>query len=92
MIPSTMLTHVLTLDESSIVSLLSTVGFVWAGFLLFFSVMVTHDYSFGKNIVTVLGTLVGMVVIMFMGLLFSGLLGKILSFVSNIYTELALRA
>ncbi len=92
MIPSTMLTHIFTLDESSIVTLLTTVGFVWTGFLLFFGVMVTHDYSFGKNIITVLGTLVGMVIIMFMGLLFSGLLGKILSFITNIYTELALRA
>jgi hypothetical protein len=92
MIPATMLTHILTLDESSIVSLLSSVGFIWAGFLLFFGVMVTHDYSFGKNIITVLGTLVGMVVIMFLGLLFSGLLGKILSFITNIYTELSLRA
>ncbi len=91
MIPSTMLTHVLTLDESSIISLLSSVGFIWTGFLLFFGVMVTHDYSFGKNIITVLGTLVGMVVIMFLGLLFSGLLGKILSFITNIYTELSLR-
>lgn len=91
MIPATMLTHILTLDESAIVSLLITVGYVWAGMLLFFAVMVTHDYSFGKNILTVLGTLVGMIIIMFLVLLFSGLLGKIVSFVVNIYTELSLR-
>ena len=59
--------------------------------VLFFGVMVTHDYSFSKNILTVLGTLVGMVVIMFLVLLFSGLFTKIVSFVVNIYTELSLR-
>jgi hypothetical protein len=91
MIPATILTHVLTLDESAIITLLTSIGYVWAGFLLFFGVMVTHDYSFGKNILTVVGTLVGMVVIMFLAMLFSGLLTKIVSFIVNIYTELSLR-
>ncbi len=91
MIPATLLTHIFTLDESAIVTLLISVGYVWTGFLLFFGVMVTHDYSFSKNILTVLGTLVGMVVIMFLALLFSGLFGKIISFIVNIYTELSLR-
>ena len=91
MIPATILTHVLTLDESAIVTLLISIGYVWTGMLLFFAVMVTHDYSFSKNILTVVGTLAGMVIIMFLALLFSGLFGKIISFVVNIYTELSLR-
>jgi hypothetical protein len=91
MIPATILTHILALEEGAIVSLLISVGYIWTGMLLFFGVMVTHDYSFSKNIITVLGTLAGMVVIMFMALLFSGLLGKIVSFVTNIATELSLR-
>ena len=92
MIPATILTHIFTLDESAIVSLLISIGYIWAGFLLFFGVMVTHDYTFGKNIITVLATLVGMIIIMFIALLFSGLFTKIISFVVNIYTELSLRA
>ncbi len=92
MIPATILSHVLTLEEGSIISLLISVGYIWAGMLLFFGVMVTHDYSFSKNILTVLGTLVGMVIIMFIALLFSGLFSKITSFITNIYTELSLRA
>jgi hypothetical protein len=91
MIPATILTHILTLDESAIITLLISFGYVWTGMLLFFGVMVTHDYSFSKNILTVLGTLVGMVIIMFLVLLFSGLFGKIVSFITNIYTELSLR-
>ena len=91
MIPATLLTHILTLDESAVISLLITVGYIWTGMLLFFGVMVTHDYGFGKNILTVLGTLVAMVFIMFILLLFSGLLTKITSFITNIYTEISLR-
>ena len=90
-VPATMLTHVLTLEEGTIISLLINVGYIWTGMLLFFGVMVTHDYTFSKNITTVLGTLAGMVIIMFLVLLFSGLFGKITSFIYNIYTELSLR-
>lgn len=92
MIPATILTHVLTLDESAVITLLIGIGYVWAGFLLFFGVMTTHDYSFGKNILTVVGTLVAMVFIMFIAVLFSGLLSKIVSFFVNIFVELSLRA
>ncbi len=91
MIPATILTHILTLEEGAIITLLISIGYIWTGMLLFFGVMVTHDYSFSKNIITVLGTLAGMVIIMFMALLFSGLFGKILSFITNISTELSLR-
>ena len=92
MIPATILTHVLTLDESAVITLLVGIGYVWTGFLLFFGVMTTHDYTFGKNILTVVGTLVAMVFIMFIAVLFSGLLSKITGFIVNIFLELSLRA
>ena len=57
------------------------------GILIFFGMMVTHDYSMFKNILTSGGTILGMVVIMFIAILFSTLLGKLLSFVTNIITE-----
>ena len=53
--------------------------------------MVTHDYTIGKNVITVLATLVGMICIMFIAILFSTLLGKLVSFVTNIVTELRYR-
>lgn len=82
----------MTLEESGIISMLSTLGFVWVGLLLFFGVMITHDYGLGKNILTIIGTIVGMAFIMFMAILFSTLIGKIVGFVSNIVTELSFRA
>jgi hypothetical protein len=53
--------------------------------------MVTHDYPMGKNIVTIGGTIIAMVFIMFVAVLFSTLLTKIVSFVSNIVIELRYR-
>ena len=59
--------------------------------LIFFGMMVTHDYSLGRNFLTTAGTIVGMVFIMFVAVLFSTLLGKLVSFVTNIVTELQYR-
>jgi len=53
--------------------------------------MVTHNYSAGKNALTCIATIVGMAFIMFMGLLFSSLVGKIVSFITNIINEISYR-
>ena len=90
-IPTTIASNVLISEEANILSVINTVGFIWVGILLFFGMMVTHDYSMGKNIGTTLGTLLGMVCIMFIALLFSTLLGKLVSFVTNIVTEIQFR-
>jgi hypothetical protein len=63
-------------------------AWVWFFMLLFFGTMVTHDFQMGKNIITMIATVVGMAVIMFVAILFSGLLIKMATFVSNIVTEL----
>ena len=91
LIISTALSNVVALEEAQIVSLLVTISFVWAAFLIFFGMMVTHDYTIGKNILTVGGTIVAMVCIMFIAILFTTLLGKMVSFVTNIVTELQFR-
>ena len=53
--------------------------------------MVTHDYSMGKNIWTVILSIVGMVFIMFLAILFTTLMTKIFSFVYNIVVEIQYR-
>ncbi len=91
MIPATLLTHVLAANESGIVSLLIGFAWVWAIMLVFFGAQVTHDYTLGRNFLTTLGTIVGMVILMFIAILFSTLLTKIISFVSNIIVEINYR-
>ena len=90
-VPATIFSNVVTANEMDIITLLVTIGFIWAGFLIFFGTMVTHDYSLGKNVVMLVCSIVGMAFIMFVALLFTTLLGKIVSFVTNIITELSYR-
>ncbi len=85
---STILSNVFTLSEGSMVTLLVTIGYVWVGLLLFFGMSVTHDYTMGKNIITILGTIVAMAVIMFIAILFSSLVIKMVTFIVAIFTEI----
>lgn len=90
-IPATLLSNIVTNAEKDLISFASTIMFLWVGMLIFFGAMVTHDYSLGKNVLTSAGTILGMVFIMFIGILFSTLLGKMIAFVSNIVIELQYR-
>lgn len=90
-IPSVIISNFALASEATIINLLVSIAFIWAGLLIFFGTMVTHDYSFGKNVITCLGTIVGMGVIMFIGILFSTLLAKIVSFISSIVIEITYR-
>lgn len=88
---STLLTHVVTNSEAGFINLMLSLCYVWVGLLIFFGTMVTHDYSLGKNVITLLGTILCACVIMFVAVLFSSLIVKMASFVSNIVTEVTYR-
>ena len=88
---TTLLSNIVTADEASLLTLAMGIALFWVGFLLFFGMMVIHDYSLFKNILTTLASIVGMAFIMFLGILFASLLGKLIGFVFNIITELSYR-
>ena len=90
-IPATIFSNVVIANEVKLLNLLTSAAFIWVGILLFFGTQVTHDYSLGKNMLTVVGTLIGMIFIMFIGILFTTLLGKIVSLISNIVIEISYR-
>ena len=90
-IPTTLISNVLVTEEASMISLINGIAFMWMGILLFFGMMITHGYSVGKGAVTALGTIVGMVFIMFIAVLFSTLVTKVISFVYNIIDEVHYR-
>ena len=91
LILTTLLSNIVTIDEASLLTLALGVALFWCGFLLFFGMQVIHDYTLFKNVLTTLASIVGMAFIMFIGVLFSSLLGKIVTFIVNIVVELSYR-
>jgi len=53
--------------------------------------LVTHDYTTNKNFITVLGTIVAMAIIMFVAILFSSLVVKMVTFIIALITEIGNR-
>ena len=91
LIPTTIMSNFLLLEEIDILNLVVTIGYLWTGILIVLGMMVTHDYTMGKNIAISLFTIVGMVFIIFVALLFTTLLAKIVTFISNIIVEINYR-
>jgi len=90
-IPTTLISNVLVSEEATIITMLNSIAFFWMGILLFFGMMITHGYSIGKGALTALGTIVGMVFIMFIAVLFSTLVTKVITFVYSIVDEIQYR-
>ena len=90
-IPTTIYSNFCITTETDIIGFISSFAFIWLALLVFFGTMVTHDYSMGKNVITVLGTIVGMVFIMFLAVLFTTLVGKIVGLITNIVDEIQYR-
>ena len=91
MIPATIATHFCSLAEAEFITLILGVAYVWTGMLIVFGSMTTHGYTMGRNLAITLFTVVGMVFILFMAVLFWNLITRMVSFVTDIITEISYR-
>ncbi len=91
-VPSVIFSNILAANEGQLVTLLVGIAFGWAAMLIFFGMMVTHDYSLLKNVTTTLGTIVAMAFIIFVAVLFTSLVARMVSFISSIFVELTYRS
>ena len=90
-IPLVIISHMLTLDEGMLFTAILAITNIWYVFLIFFGMMVTHDYSLKKNIITAVLTIFGIVVIVFVGLLFINVIERMSSFAGLLFEELSYR-
>lgn len=90
-LPLIPLSHIMTEEQGAFYTFFLTVSFVWSYLLIFFGMMVTHDYSLGKNIGVTAFTFVGMGLILFIGLLVFDLSGQMINFVQAIVKEVQFR-
>lgn len=74
--------------EIALYNLLSSVGLVWTGMLVFFGTLVVHQYSFRKTIIVCLATIVGMAIMVYVGILFLNLIQVMVSFFTELFDEI----
>ena len=66
-------------------------GILWSGFLLFVAVITVHDFSLPRAIGTIIVTLVGMAIVIFLLLLVFNLVQQMAYFLISIYNQLIIR-
>lgn len=90
-LPLVVFSHMITADEGAFYYIFGVIAYLWAGFLIFTGTMTIHQYSVGKTVFTVIITIAGMGILMFIGLLFFNVIQQIITFVSVVYKELRFR-
>ena len=85
------LTNVLTLDEGVFITLLGAVAIIWSVILIISGIKAIHEFSFGKTVVTLLFSIIGILIILFLALLLWSLFQQLITFVAAIYEEISLK-
>jgi hypothetical protein len=91
MIPCTAIGHLLLADELVLVSFATGIATIWTIALVFLSGMTIHEYSFGKNLMVIGLSIVGIAFILFILLIFVSLSGQLLALITSIINELGYR-
>lgn len=85
------LSNVLTLDESFFITYLGVFGTAYTLFLMFIGNGELHQYSFKKNIFSVLASVAGVLIIMFVVFLLFNLFMQIKDFATSVFEEIFYR-
>lgn len=91
MIPYVLLSNIFVFDEASFLTTIESVAVIWIAFLLVTGTLEIHQYTMRKNILTVIFTIIGIAIMIFLGLLLFSLADQIISFVENLVEEITLR-
>lgn len=90
-IPVVLISHVLTYEETAFLNIFNTVMVAWTVLLILLSVMIIQQYTLGKTILSMFMSAVGIIAIMFLGVLLVSLFQQVYIFILTIYKELSFR-
>ena len=85
------LSNVVTADESVFVSVLSSLSLIWSGGLIICGMMMIHDYSLSKTLLFLIITIIGIMIVIFLLLLFFSLVGDGVGYFVSLYREIVFR-
>ena len=90
-IPLILMTYILTLEEDTYYDVFWNLSTLWCGILILCAMMMIHDFTMGKAIVTSIFTIVAMMVIIFLIVMFFSLITQSFGYFVSLYKETAFR-
>ena len=91
LIPATLFSNILSQQETAFFHLIVSFGVFWFVVLVFVGLIVIHDYTVGKAIVTAFLTFFSLIIIVFLITLVFTLVQQLYVFVISIYREISFR-
>jgi len=91
LIPATLFSNVITIQETGFFHLLVGFGVFWFVVLLFLGLIVVHNYTVIKAIATAVLTFIALLIILFLVTLFFSLIQQLFVFIHSIYREVSFR-
>ena len=90
-LPLVVLSNFVTEEEGAFYLYFGYFSFVWCGFLIVASVMMIHDFLLGKAFLSLVFSGVGMLVIVFLLVLFFSLISDGFAYFYSLYKEIVYR-
>jgi hypothetical protein len=90
-LPMTFISNLMTSEELVFYSYITTFSEIWCGLLIISAVMMIHDYTLGKAIVTIVATVAGVMLMVFIFLLFFSLVTDAVAYFISLYKEIVYR-
>ncbi|MCL2403976.1 MAG: YIP1 family protein [Defluviitaleaceae bacterium] len=90
-LPLVAFSNVITLQESAFYYMFLTIGVLWTAGLIILGTMVTHEYTMSKTLLTLFFIIVGMMIMVFLGLLFFSVIQRIVGLIYVLYKEITFR-
>ncbi len=81
------LSQAFTQDEEAFLTAITIIGIGWSACLIFAGFMEIHQFSFKETVASIILTVIGIAVIIFLAVLFVGLLEQVVSFFKAIVSE-----
>lgn len=78
-------------DEQAFYGIILGVGIAYGVIMILIGIMQVHNYTLGKTLITLFLTFVAMLIIIFIVLLISNMLGMVVTFFKSVYTEIIFR-
>jgi hypothetical protein len=90
-IPLIIISQFITVDEGSFYYVFSNISLIWAGILIFMAMMEINAFGFGKTLLFTIITLFGMLVFIFIMLLFFSMISQGVAYFVSLGREIMFR-
>ena len=91
LIPGTVISQVIAQNEETFYYIIIYLGMAYSIFMMLIGIMIIHNYSLLKTLITIVLTFISMLIIIFCAVMIFSLVSQVIQFFRSVYLELIFR-